>query len=301
MELQFSFLNALKIIAIEPIEENFKLLKRNMERYCPTAYMMQAAISNRGTKSNVNDRVGINSGREEGEQSSTRSCGSVHSTSSSCVYEEHSSSSEDPGSHTTTMTYFPRMPGNSCLSSFSSEKLKRQILHKTVIPFTKGMKEESCVVKTLSEVIEGYDSLGKSRISLLKIDVEGSELDVLHSIDDRQWHLIDQIVIETEKPPVRLATSIPYSYSNIHQTSMARHRAEDGTETSVVGETKSVGVVEGECKSACAGLTGRPLNDICTLLESKGFRVHVDWDPALGCEEVVLVFAFCEDCKERFH
>ena len=301
MELQFSSLNALKIIAIEPIEENFRLLKRNMERYCPTAYMVQAAISNRGTKSNVNDRVGINSGRGEKEQSgvdSKSSCGSVDSTSSSCVYEEHLIPSEDPGSHTTTMTYFPRMPGNSCLSSFSSEKLKRQRLHETVIPFTKGMREVSCVVKTLSEVIEGYDGLGKSRISLLKIDVEGSELDVLESIGDRHWHLIDQIVIETEKPPERLATSIPYTYSN---TSVKKHRAEDGTETIVVGETERVEMVKDDCKSPCAGLTGEPLNDVCTLLESKGFRVHVDWDPALGCEEVVLVFAFCKDFEEMFY
>merc|ERR1712146_394922 len=36
------------------------------------------------------------------------------------------------------------------------------------------------------------------RIDLLKIDVEGSELDVLRGIDDEHWGMVQQVVLEVE-------------------------------------------------------------------------------------------------------
>lgn len=51
----------------------------------------------------------------------------------------------------------------------------------------------SCQVKTLSEVIR---ELGIERIDLLKIDVEGSEFDVLSGLEEEDWPLIKQIAIE---------------------------------------------------------------------------------------------------------
>ena len=51
----------------------------------------------------------------------------------------------------------------------------------------------NCELRTLSSVV-GELELG--RVDLLKIDVEGAELDVLEGIGDEDWALIRQIVIE---------------------------------------------------------------------------------------------------------
>ena len=50
-------------------------------------------------------------------------------------------------------------------------------------------------VRPLSAVL---DEQGIDRIDLIKIDVEGAELDVLQGIEDRHWPLIGQAVVEVE-------------------------------------------------------------------------------------------------------
>lgn len=52
-----------------------------------------------------------------------------------------------------------------------------------------------CELKTLSQVIHDYGIL---RVDLLKIDVEGAEVDVLSGIESRDWQIIGQIVAEVE-------------------------------------------------------------------------------------------------------
>jgi len=39
---------------------------------------------------------------------------------------------------------------------------------------------------------------GIERIDLLKVDVEGAELDVLEGLDDEDWDRVDQIVLELQ-------------------------------------------------------------------------------------------------------
>ncbi|WP_086829230.1 FkbM family methyltransferase [Allokutzneria sp. NRRL B-24872] len=51
------------------------------------------------------------------------------------------------------------------------------------------------LVRSLSSVI---DEQGIDRIDVLKIDVEGAELDVLHGIEERHWPLVRQAVVEVE-------------------------------------------------------------------------------------------------------
>jgi natural product biosynthesis luciferase-like monooxygenase protein/FkbM family methyltransferase len=58
----------------------------------------------------------------------------------------------------------------------------------------------TCEMKALSEVIAEY---GVERIDLLKIDVEGSEYDVLAGINDGDWPKIDQIVMEIHSRDLR--------------------------------------------------------------------------------------------------
>lgn len=50
-------------------------------------------------------------------------------------------------------------------------------------------------VRPLSAVI---DEQGIEVIDLLKIDVEGAEVDVLSGIDERHWHMVRQAVVEVE-------------------------------------------------------------------------------------------------------
>ncbi|MCX4816370.1 FkbM family methyltransferase [Streptomyces sp. NBC_01239] len=51
-------------------------------------------------------------------------------------------------------------------------------------------------VRPLSSVL---DELGIDRVDLLKVDVEGAELEVLRGIEERHWPLIRQAVVEVER------------------------------------------------------------------------------------------------------
>ncbi|WOP38632.1 FkbM family methyltransferase [Streptomyces sp. Li-HN-5-13] len=51
-------------------------------------------------------------------------------------------------------------------------------------------------VRPLSSVL---DEQGIDRIDLLKVDVEGAELDVLEGIEERHWPLLRQAVVEVER------------------------------------------------------------------------------------------------------
>jgi hypothetical protein len=42
------------------------------------------------------------------------------------------------------------------------------------------------------------DELGITVIDLLKVDVEGTEVDVLSGIDERHWSMIQQVAVEVE-------------------------------------------------------------------------------------------------------
>jgi FkbM family methyltransferase len=61
-----------------------------------------------------------------------------------------------------------------------------------------GQKQEyACKLRTISDII---DEAGIQVVGLLKIDAEGSELDILQGIKDGHWHRIRQIVMEIHDP-----------------------------------------------------------------------------------------------------
>lgn len=62
-----------------------------------------------------------------------------------------------------------------------------------------------CRLRTLSQVVRDH---AVERIDVLKIDVEKAELDVLHGIEDRDWHKIQQIVVDVHDDDNRLNTVI---------------------------------------------------------------------------------------------
>lgn len=60
-------------------------------------------------------------------------------------------------------------------------------------------------VARLSEIIHDY---GLAAVDLLKIDAEGSELDVLDGIDDEDWGKVGNIVMEVDENHVALAEAL---------------------------------------------------------------------------------------------
>lgn len=67
-----------------------------------------------------------------------------------------------------------------------------KLMVKFVLNKTEKVKAE---LTTLSRMIE---KTGVSKIDLLKIDVEGAEVQVIKGIEDRHWPMIQQVVLEAE-------------------------------------------------------------------------------------------------------
>ncbi|GBG81514.1 hypothetical protein CBR_g32503 [Chara braunii] len=85
-----------------------------------------------------------------------------------------------------TFTYYPEMPGNSTFKPLEKKALQSAYM---VPKFFRNPQLFKCQLKTLSEIIceEALE-----RINLLKIDVEGMELEVLNGIDASHWPRISQ-------------------------------------------------------------------------------------------------------------
>lgn len=122
-----------------------------------------------------------------------------------------------------TISYLPRMASNSTLyfeekrrewstivHSIAPRKLwrsnkllacamvlcgpfRKQIYTRFVDPVFAQAVQIRCEVKTLSDAIR---ELRLERVDLLKIDVEGAELDVLAGLEDQHWPLVRQLAME---------------------------------------------------------------------------------------------------------
>jgi len=62
-------------------------------------------------------------------------------------------------------------------------------------------KTVTCELRTVSDVIAEH---GLERVDLLKVDIEGGELDVLRGIDEQDWPKIRQVVLEVHNVRGRL-------------------------------------------------------------------------------------------------
>lgn len=94
-----------------------------------------------------------------------------------------------------TLTFYPDMPGNSTLYNEEKEEVLRIV--DAEHPVAKGLQKHEQVkvpIKRLSGFLHQVPDL--KRIDLLKIDVEGAELDVLHGLDAPHWELVDNIALE---------------------------------------------------------------------------------------------------------
>ena len=116
------------------------------------------------------------------------------------------------------MVYNPCLPGNSSVLKFSNINSIHQSNYVNPNVFSKITGKdllEECDIISLSfltdhlylnsnqQIIFDIDGIQQKdckplpQISLVKIDAEGSELDILNSLKSTQWKLINQFVIES--------------------------------------------------------------------------------------------------------
>ncbi|CBJ26263.1 amino acid adenylation domain protein [Ectocarpus siliculosus] len=176
-ELETDTPDSLRIFAFEPLPINRSALQRNLSEHCPTAVILEYAL---GAKHEDN----------------------------------------------VLATFYPHMPGNSTLRPLEKERLqgkmgrtpggKASSRGETRVEASKGTffddaeqivanvdssspscrligDKASCSVRTVSWAMA---ALGVDKIDLLKIDVEGAELDVLLGIEQQDWPKIKQVVAE---------------------------------------------------------------------------------------------------------
>ncbi|KAL3142502.1 hypothetical protein ABBQ38_002826 [Trebouxia sp. C0009 RCD-2024] len=94
--------------------------------------------------------------------------------------------------------YYPAMPGNSTCHVPEKQQLQHQ--HMAAHFFTNA-EDCVCPVTTISHLMERHDL---QEINLLKIDVEGCELEALQGIQLHHWSHISQIVLEVHDTAGRL-------------------------------------------------------------------------------------------------
>ena len=106
-----------------------------------------------------------------------------------------------------TFTYYPQMPGNSTLhpdekalqKSMMGERLGEQRAEELF-----AATEITVEIATLSDFLAEHHP-GLAAIDLLKIDVEGAELEVLGGVDDRHWPLVRNVLLEVSDAKGALA------------------------------------------------------------------------------------------------
>lgn len=104
------------------------------------------------------------------------------------------------GSKETTqmLTFYPNFPGNSTLVPEEKEKVKELAYRlgsgEKVEQMYGDPKEISVPIQRLSHFLQRHPDL--TSIDLLKVDVEGVEVDVLRGLDDTHWALVRNIVVE---------------------------------------------------------------------------------------------------------
>jgi FkbM family methyltransferase len=96
-----------------------------------------------------------------------------------------------PGEHA-AFTFFPRMAGNSTLHPEEKAALQRGAVDER---FWAGARRVRCPVTTLSAYMAEHLAPAQ-QIALLKIDVEGAELDALRGVASSDWCRINAVVAE---------------------------------------------------------------------------------------------------------
>lgn len=99
---------------------------------------------------------------------------------------------------TLRLTYYPLMPGSSTLYPEEKETLRKIAMEKFgPLEFDNmfdGSHDVLVPIKRLSSFLDEQSDL--ISIDLLKIDVEGAEVDVLRGLSDKHWQMTKNVVME---------------------------------------------------------------------------------------------------------
>ena len=102
-----------------------------------------------------------------------------------------------------TLTYYPKLPGSSTLFRSEKEMVRELVLEEWGMTPMDAMFEKpeeiSIPIKRLSTFLRQEEvRTGKKleRIDLLKVDVEGAEVDVLEGLDDEDLKLVRNVTME---------------------------------------------------------------------------------------------------------
>jgi FkbM family methyltransferase len=100
---------------------------------------------------------------------------------------------------TEKLTYFPNLPGNSTLKPDEKQQLYEEAVRRhgreAADSRFGGAQQLDVKLERLSTILNFHPSF--TRIDLLKVDVEGAELEVLKGLDDAHWPLVRNAVVET--------------------------------------------------------------------------------------------------------
>lgn len=103
---------------------------------------------------------------------------------------------------TMKLTYFPNLPGNSTLVPEEKQKLYEEAVKKRGREVADarfgGAELVDVKLERLSHFLNDYPDI--KSIDLLKVDVEGAELEVIKGLDDAHWALVRNVVVETWEP-----------------------------------------------------------------------------------------------------
>lgn len=96
------------------------------------------------------------------------------------------------------LTFFPHLPGNSTLVPEEKKQFQDLLGAEVGTNFTDKMFGDAgkvqVQIKRLSDFLENE---AFEKIDMLKVDVEGAELEVLKGISDSHWKKIQNVVLET--------------------------------------------------------------------------------------------------------
>lgn len=91
-----------------------------------------------------------------------------------------------------TITYYPHMPSNTTFNPAEKKQLQAANMP---AHFFEEPQELLVPVTTLDQLLLDAGVTGRN-VDLLKIDVEGHEVEVLQGISDKTWECIQQLVVE---------------------------------------------------------------------------------------------------------
>ena len=152
-----------------------------------------------------------------------------------CAVGQSSCSDEN----TVAFHYYPTNPGESTRNVAERTEQRRLLYDAAVlagkadmIPSDEMPAEISqCQIRSIQSIC---DELGLLKIDLLKIDVEGDEIEVLNSIGgEAYWSIIRQIVMEVHDIEERLVTAVNLLTSHGYQCTLPATHSTISSRTSV--------------------------------------------------------------------